>query len=474
MAIPIPIFPRPLDEQPRLPIPDIDLPAALTPPWMRPDSTPGILGGYGSIEAARQQPRVKKPRKKRKKQQKRPNAVAAVGTAIAKSAGPKAAAKPAAKPAAAAKKPSAGKGGGGRGGGGGGGRGTSSAGGGGGVAFNPAAQARQMVDALLAPQRLALDTQATTQQQAIEAFTKALMGIAGEQVGPVGQDYDNAIAQQAALAAESRAGLAASSPNADIQADLAAIGAPDAQKQQVADQLANVFGGGGATLFETGGRIPGASLAANKAAELAYAREIPGIIGLQGGQNLATALAAAAQKRAELEATVPGLILQTQSSLADQEIKQQALQINASLAGVKLADAQSRIKARDAKTKIDVASAIDRQRRWAIDTFGFDPQSGLTTVEYKRYLLAEKKASQTSKKGGFTAKQRKDMQAEAFATAQADFVGGYTDSGGNFVETGKRRPVETLKDMLASGIPFDIAVKALQRFWPHTQSWSKK
>lgn len=348
-------------------------------------------------------------------------------------------------------------------------------------------QAAEFADALLAPQHTALDQQERNRQQAITQFTAELIRVLGGQPAAIEQDYNNAIAQQAALAAESRAGLQAASPDAQVQADLAAIGAPDAQREALARQLGNVFGGGGATLFETGGRIPGAALAADKAAELGFARTLPSVVGLQGQQNLATMLAQIAQERERVNATRPGLLLQREAQLADQALKQRAADWNEQYLRAQLGlkvDAQKfgqaaeteRLRQGQARLELSTTQALERQRQWLTDTFGFDPATGLSTVEYKRYQLAEKKAGQSGKKGGFTAKQRRDMQAEAFATAQTGFVGGYTDTRGTFIalEDGKKQPVEVLRDLIGSGIPFDLAIKALNRFWPHTRSWSKK
>ncbi|HXH87327.1 MAG TPA: hypothetical protein VNI55_01800 [Gaiellaceae bacterium] len=98
----------------------------------------------------------------------------------------------------------------------------------------------------------------------------------------------------------------------------------------------------------------------------------------------------------------------------------------------------------------------------------------LSEKQYQLALAREERLSQPTAKtakatGGFTAAQKQDLSAVAFDTAADDFKA-------------KTRPVETLRDLIAAGVPFSIAVRAIQRFgrnaaadenWQATIGWTK-
>src|SRR5439155_9857215 len=114
--------------------------------------------------------------------------------------------------------------------------------------------------------------------------------------GQVQADYERGIGQQAGLAKLSADALLAANPNPQAQNDLAAIGAPQAQRDAIAKVNQAVFGGGAAGLQYTGGTIPGTQLSEDEGARLAFARALPSIAKASGDKMLSEFLKAQASK----------------------------------------------------------------------------------------------------------------------------------------------------------------------------------
>jgi hypothetical protein len=137
----------------------------------------------------------------------------------------------------------------------------------------------------------------TAAQQRLDAVLAQLNALPAQ----VGADYDAAIAKDAQLGQVSGQLLAQANPNAQAQADLAAIGAPSAQQQQVAGNLNNAFAGAGAVLAHVGGVIPAQSLNEQKAAQIASFRALPIQARQQFNDNMAELDAQLADDKAKLE-----------------------------------------------------------------------------------------------------------------------------------------------------------------------------
>jgi hypothetical protein len=93
--------------------------------------------------------------------------------------------------------------------------------------------------------------------------------------------------------------------------------------------------------------------------------------------------------------------------------------------------------------------------------------------------LRAQNAAKPKPKKGFTAAKKQEMAEIAMATAKDDFFGGTDDQGNPF---DPRKPVETLRDLIAAGVPFSIAIRAIQRYgkdpsadayWAATLGWKK-
>lgn len=212
--------------------------------------------------------------------------------------------------------------------------------------------ANQRVDQQLNPQIAALNSFGQNQNQAIQAFAQALLGKLQPIAGQVGQAYDSAIQQQGALSGQAAQYLSGQNPSGKVAELLRAAGAPAAQQQQVVGQLGQTFGGGAGVLAFTGGAIPGGQLAADKAAAVGEAAQLPGFAALRGQQDLAGALYQQKQDRMSLEATRPALYQQ-----AAQDIRQNNAARNQAAATA----AQNRIV-----NKREASNAAERVREFKV------------------------------------------------------------------------------------------------------------
>lgn len=190
--------------------------------------------------------------------------------------------------------------------------------------------AQQVVDAALAPLLASITSQEKTlgsnqaaQQAALKAYSQQIIDYLKGAPGAIQADYQGAVDSTRNLAQASADELLKANPNSLNQADLAAINAPQEQRDALAAQNQNVYGGGAATLFHTGGVIPATEFAADKAAAGAFANSLPSIQGLQAQQLFAQLLAnqgkdtaELAAQRAEVMSKAPGLLLDAQKELA--------------------------------------------------------------------------------------------------------------------------------------------------------------
>lgn len=162
----------------------------------------------------------------------------------------------------------------------------------------------------------------TGQQGALKEFTDSLMQYLRGIPAQVGNDYDQAIRQTDQLAQTAAAGLRGSNPNASLQSALSGIGAPAAQAAQLAGQNQQVFGGGAATLYDVAGKIPGTDLAGQKAAQMAFASELPGIQGLTATQAFKDLLAQQGVGSGKFESSASGQVSDARQTLSQALAKQ--------------------------------------------------------------------------------------------------------------------------------------------------------
>lgn len=142
-----------------------------------------------------------------------------------------------------------------------------------------------------ASQQAELKAQQLGQQQAATQFSQQMLQYLNDQPGAINALYQHAVDQTNQFGQTSADQFRAANPNAQIQADLGAIGAGPEQQAKVGGDLNSIYGTGGATLYAAGGAIPATELAANQASAGLYANSLPGIQALQARQLFAQLLA---------------------------------------------------------------------------------------------------------------------------------------------------------------------------------------
>lgn len=208
--------------------------------------------------------------------------------------------------------------------------------------------AQQMVNAALAPLLASIKQQETTaglsnlrQQDALSGFTKEILSYLKGAPAAIQSDYQGAVDSTRNLARASADQLLKSNPNSLNQADLAAIGAPQAQRDALAAQNQNIFGGGSSVLFKTAGAIPATQFAEDKASAAAFANSLPSIQGLASTQAFQKLLGTQAEgmaklqaARAEVEAKRPGLLADANAAIAKQRNDDRNYDLRAKSAGL--------------------------------------------------------------------------------------------------------------------------------------------
>ncbi len=160
-------------------------------------------------------------------------------------------------------------------------------GGGGAHALTPAQQVAAALKAQLTPldyTEHARQTRAAEDAQQRQNATIAIMRELNSQQAPTAALFDQALQQQQGYASQYAGMLKDANPNADIQASLAAIGAPQAQRDQIAGQNTANYGGQAGFLFGQQGVIPGNTLLSNRNAQVGFLAGLPAIEGLAGLQ----------------------------------------------------------------------------------------------------------------------------------------------------------------------------------------------
>jgi hypothetical protein len=365
-------------------------------------------------------------------------------------------------------------------------------------------EAELIVNAALAPlleqykaQQAETDRRQQAEQAALQGFTGDLMKYLVTLPGQVSGDYGAAAGQAQSTGAGVAAGLEAANPNAQVQGDLAAINAPESQRESAAGQLSAAYPGAAAVLLGAGLRNRD-FLREVGGARTTLAGKQPGIqslAGIQAFKNLLYNQGSERQKLAsmlaEIQAKRPGLLLDTQRQLSSERAAQQAAQERAqydrfkmnllakefglktyktkadvALKGAKLkADQEYRaamLGQRGASLKLQAARLDQQSRQWAAK-FGLDQ---------RKLAVSEWKATHGPKRGGFTANQLRQMRSDAYDSAR-DGILGWTDT-----KTGQAyppiKPVDVLRDLIGHGIPFSIAVRAVARFFPPARNWYGK
>jgi hypothetical protein len=201
----------------------------------------------------------------------------------------------------------------------------------------------------------------------------------GAQTG--GQAYDQAIASTDALGRQGASYFQSQSPDAANQAVLKAIGAPVQQQQAVGAQNAALFNGGPG--YVLGAQIPGASLNAQKAAQVSYLAGLPTVAALQGNTGIRASQQA---DEAAHQTYMDNLMRVTaQTPQLVQQYQNQAIQ-----------------QANSARSAAAAAAAALANRQYLLAKEGFTRQQIdlATTKEKHAYDVASRNADTASQRAG--------------------------------------------------------------------------
>lgn len=152
---------------------------------------------------------------------------------------------------------------------------------------NYLSEAQQLAGQAIQPSLQALYAQGQQGVNTINQFNQgAQQDLQGLQQ-QIGGYYNNAIGLQGKISNAIGSSLASQTPNAQDQADLRGIGAPQAQQQAVGATNQAGYGLGGAVLSGIG-NLGASRLAAQKANNLSYAAQIPSLLSTQGQQGISS------------------------------------------------------------------------------------------------------------------------------------------------------------------------------------------
>ena len=366
---------------------------------------------------------------------------------------------------------------------------------------------QDLIDQIVGPQlayyqgqQQQLTQRQQAQQQALSLYSQQLLAALGQVPGQIQSDYAGALSTTQALGQQGMQALQAANPNAQNQALLSAIGAPQAQHEALQQQNQDVFGGGGAVLNYTGGVLPGQTFAQDQAARTAYARSLPEVQALSGRQALVQLLAGQGKESDALAAAVAQLrsdatrqAYSIQNQLATQDYRQQQAAALQAYRNQQLRYQGQQLKLSAAKTSLAGRVAGDRSKQgWARLTL---QQRSLATRELQndrsyqmalaRLGIAERglqirsaAAQARLNAGGFTKSQTLQLQKRAGAIASRAFNGikttGKDKTGAPFYSHFTYQ--EAMREGLAQGIPLTAMQDALNKYWTKpgaVQAWER-
>lgn len=176
-------------------------------------------------------------------------------------------------------------------------------------------------------QRAALTARQAAQQQAYQGFTNSLLQYLSGLPSGIDQTYGKAVADTSALGQAAAQGLINANPNGAAVANLQAINAPQSQINAVTQQNADVFGGGGGVLNYVGGALPAETLAADRAANVAFAQALPGIQSMSAARGFNALLGSQAQQQSAIDQALAQIQSQgrTQAYSIQNQLSQQKL-----------------------------------------------------------------------------------------------------------------------------------------------------
>lgn len=292
-----------------------------------------------------------------------------------------------------------------------------------------------------------------------------------------------AVAESLANRLEDRGGEEA----AGLQGKLAQINAPDRLTSEIAGATTGFAKGAANAGFAVDSAALDEILGHGATAE-DFAGTLPGLARLTGLRATGDLQREGQRQIGEVRGKIPGLVGELMESGRDREV-------NKGIAKLGLQETQIRTDAETAaaaaQAQADAVEAADKSAQaWAkIQQAGerltlsesktsFDQavKNSKLGLDEKQYRLAMQREARLAKApgkktGGFTAGQKQNMAEQAYDTALDD------------IDDSDLKPVDTLRFLIGKGIPFSIAVKAMQRatkatpnadnYWKATIGWTK-
>lgn len=324
--------------------------------------------------------------------------------------------------------------------------------------------------------------QAQTAQQAQRLTAlQALLGQVNADIQKPSVDYYGAAATDATNAANGAAqSLAAANPNAATQAMLRAIGAPQAQQDQVGQQNQTVFGGQGALQQYVSGALPASVFAADAQAHGDYLKSLPLQLAGIGAQGVAQLGAQAAKENQALGLQKIQDLQKARTDLANFVQSKQKAKLDAQKTAFSQAATQTRLQqgqqrldlsaqteAFNQKYKISnynlAASKFSQQVLNQDRSYKLQLQSlGIRKAAAQRAAVAQEYKLHTN---GFTPIEVQKFKTSAFNVAQ----NAYNGLDKSVSKDGKTHPPvdyqTAVKEMLSAGVPMSIAIPELDKVY---------
>lgn len=365
------------------------------------------------------------------------------------------------------------------------------------------------VDPIVADIRRQIGAQTRAGMGAIGGYTNQLAGQLGAYQGSAANIYGQAQASQAGSDAALSGMLSGQGDELAraLASKLGAAGMGQPVIDKTTGEVKATGAGSAGALYGTGSASLSALISQGASAQ-DYAAKLPGIARLGGLQQAGNLQLSANKNMADqigaVTSQVPGAVTSAITKYRGDELdKALARQANETkqteaILGAQAAAAKARAQAAVAADKsaqgwAKIKQAGDRLTLQGSNTsFNQTVKAAGLALDQKQYKLAlarearlKRTAATKGAKGGFTAKQKQDMVETSYDTAKHRFLGEVIDNNGYITgidPSEKRSPRETLELLIGHGIPFSIAIKAIQRFgkrpdappeWKATLGWTK-
>lgn len=347
-----------------------------------------------------------------------------------------------------------------------------------------AQQAADIVAKILGPQLSSVNTAYRNQGQGLQAAYGAAAELSKGVAPAITQTYDAASAREAVIAKGLQLGAQLAGSETAGQSNTL-LGQQGSQQQVQPADIGSVLG--------TLGGLGASGLNREGAAFSAAAEFLPTKSTNLGLDSLKQAEQGRLQAVKEINAQRPKLIQDTLGGLQsaaqsdrDQRFKEREQRFKEGLAAAefdfKLEGENFDRAATTERLKQGRASLGIRQSQQRFNQLLSKAKLELDEGQFKLAIAKENRLRRSPRKGGFSAVQKRDLQQLAFETAREGKLGVPAEGvlepdatkAEDWASIPDKPPVEILRDLIAAGVPFSIAMKSIVRFYPRTRAWVGK